>query len=134
MITRVHRFHGYSSLRFVYRNGQTIRGTQAALKYIRNDRQRTWRLAVVVSRKVSKSAVVRNRIRRRIYEIVRLQQDSISLPYDIVVLVFSPQLTELEPDRLTNLILELFVKAGIIGVKSTPRIEGRDTTVIAEEK
>lgn len=31
-----------------------------------------YRLAVVVSKKVSKSAVVRNRIRRRIFESVRL--------------------------------------------------------------
>ncbi len=114
MIARTHRFHGYSSLRFVYRYGQTVRGPLLSLRYVLNDRRQTWRLAVVVSRKVSKSAVVRNRIRRRIYEIVRLQSPKIVKPYDFVFIIFSSQLNDLEPEKLTDMIIELLQKAGVI--------------------
>ena len=55
MITRSHRFHGYGSLRFIYRNGKTVRGPLCSLKYIRNTRRKTYRLSVVVNKKVNKS-------------------------------------------------------------------------------
>jgi ribonuclease P protein component len=48
-----------------------------------------YRLAVVVSKKVHKSAVARNRIRRRIYEAFRLFEPDIAEPYDLVLTVFS---------------------------------------------
>jgi ribonuclease P protein component len=83
-----------------------------------NDRRRDWRLAVVVSRKVSKSAVIRNRIRRRIYEVIRLHQDQIVGSYDFIFIVFSPQLTELEPKKLTASVMELMEKAGVLNAKS----------------
>ena len=72
MISVRHRFHGYGSLRTVYQRGQTVRGPAITLKYrYRGPQRQPYRVAVVVSRKVHKSAVVRNRIRRRLYEIVR---------------------------------------------------------------
>jgi ribonuclease P protein component len=46
----------------------------------------TNKLAVIVSKKVSKSAVKRNRIRRRVYEWARL--NSSSLPADMMILLF----------------------------------------------
>ena len=74
MLIRAHRFHGYNSLRGVYGRGQTLRASLLNLKYQWREPNRPYRVAVVVSRKVSKSAVVRGRIRRRIYEIVRQQE------------------------------------------------------------
>ncbi len=71
MIAKAHRFHGYGSLNFVYKNGKTERGPLFAVKSILNPKRSEYRMAVVVSRKVNKSAVARNRIRRRLYEIVR---------------------------------------------------------------
>jgi len=124
MIARTHRFHGYSSLRFVYRHGQTVRDPLLALRYVVNERQKSWRLAVVVSRKVSKSAVVRNRIRRRIYEIVRLSVGDFNEPQDFVVIAFSPQLAELETAKLSATVLDLFkhagVKVGRLPAETTP--------------
>lgn len=100
MINRGHRFHGYGGLKYVYTHGQTVRGPLFAIKSIVNQRRKTYRLAVVVSRKVNKSAVVRNRIRRRIYEAVRQHQASIIQPYDIVVTVFHDTVAELTTEEL----------------------------------
>jgi len=114
MIDTTHRFQGHGSLRFVYQRGQTVRGPFCSLKYIVNHRRTTYRIAVVVSRKVHKSAVVRNRIRRRIYEIVRTEASRIQEPFDIVFIVYSDQLAELPADQLRTAMCEKLEKAGIL--------------------
>lgn len=114
MIERSHRFHGYGSLRFVYQRGQTVRGPLSTLKFVRNDRRSTYRCAVVVSKKVSKSAVTRNRIRRRIYEIVRRHSPTITEPYDIVITVFHEQLATMPAEGLERLIVAQLRQAGVL--------------------
>jgi ribonuclease P protein component len=114
MLARNHRFHGHSSLNFVYRNGKTIRGPLLALKYAPNPRREDYRVAVVVSRKVNKSAVSRNRMRRRIYAIVRQLSDQITGPYDIVITVFSDNLLQEPHQNLQDQITRQLKAAGII--------------------
>jgi len=104
MISKLHRFHGYNSLNYVYRHGQTVRGPLTSLKYAKNERRQTYRVAVVVSKKVHKSAVVRNRIRRRIYEQVRLAGDQIQQPFDIVFTVFHDTVATMPADELAKLV------------------------------
>ncbi len=117
MISKTHRFHGYGSLRYVYQNGQTVRGPLTALKFTTNPRRNSYRLAVVVSRKISKSAIVRNRIRRRLYEAVRIREDEIKAPYDMVITVFHEQLQDLSDLELKRLIGAQLHQAGIIDSK-----------------
>lgn len=125
MINRKHRFHGRGSLRFVYQRGKTLRGAYGTLKYVHNTRRKEYRLAVVVSRKVNKSAVVRNRIRRRLYEAVRLYETDISAPYDIVFTAFSDHLAEMPWDELQERVHDKLEEAGIIrhntGAEHAPR-------------
>lgn len=112
MISRQHRFHGYGSLKFVYKKGSVVRGQYIAVRYASNARRKTYRAAVVVSRKVHKSAVVRNRIRRRLYEIIRLQVPS-SVTSDIVINVFSDQIATLPADKLQQIVASQLRQAGI---------------------
>lgn len=108
MLARPFRFHGYGSLNRAYRDGQTVRGQFMSLRFARRP-GKTYRVAVVVSRKVSKSAVVRNRIRRRIYEQVR-QSTLVPPESDLVFTVFSEQVAELPTDKLQGTIKELLQK------------------------
>jgi ribonuclease P protein component len=101
MISRAHRFHGYNSLRYVYRQGRVSRGPAFAVKAADNPKRKVYRVAVVVSRKVSKSAVVRNRIRRRLYEISRDLGQNITQPYDIVITVFHDTVLEVPHKELS---------------------------------
>jgi ribonuclease P protein component len=107
MITAAHRFHGYGSLRGVYQRGRNVRGPLMSLKFGPRGPGRPYRVAVVVSRKVSKSAVVRNRIRRRIYEIVRHSDTDIVPGTDLVFTVFDEQVAGLEAPKLRALVGEL---------------------------
>lgn len=123
MISKQHRFHGYTSLSFVYRHGSTVRNQQLAIKYVRNGRLSSYRAAVVVGRKVQKSAVVRNLIRRRLYEIIRTHQAGIVEPYDLVLTVFSEQVAELPAAQLSAQIVGLLTEAGILkSVPEPPRV------------
>jgi ribonuclease P protein component len=114
MISQAHRFHGRNSLRFVYQRGQNIRGGAVSLRFIENPRRHVWRVAVVVSRKVSKSAVVRNRIRRRIYEMVRENARRCPKPLDLVFTVYGDTVAELPHTELEELILSQLTKAGVL--------------------
>jgi ribonuclease P protein component len=114
MISRAHRFHGYGSLNFVYRSGSTVRGPLFAVKYAQNPRRKTYRAAVVVSRKVHKSAVARNRIRRRIYAVIGELEPQIGGPYDIVVSVFHDTVLEEPHKNLARQVKKQLEQAGII--------------------
>jgi ribonuclease P protein component len=114
MISFKHRFHGHTGLNFVYQQGKTVRDPRCTLKYATNNRQKTYRLAVVVSKKISKKAVVRNRIRRRIYEIVRQREAHINQPFDMVLTVFDEGLMTESQHELETLILRLLTAAHIV--------------------
>ncbi len=111
MIPFSHRFHGHGSLRYVYKNGTAIRSRLVTLKYTQNKRRNTSRVAVVISKKVLKTAVGRNRIRRRIYEIVRHELPRIKQPHDIVLMVFSSEVRALPHEDLKQVIVDLFRQA-----------------------
>lgn len=114
MLTRAHRFHGRSSLRFVYQHGQTVRAQQLACRYAANPRRQTYRVAVVVSRKVHKSAVIRNRIRRRLYEAIRDQESDFGRPFDMVITVFSDTLADMPTVALRNTLQQTMQRAGLL--------------------
>ncbi len=114
MISSRHRFHGYNALKILYRYGQTVRGPLFSIKSRPNPRRRSYRLAVVVSRRVNKSAVTRNRIRRRLYEAVRLMEKDIDGPHDIVITVFHDTVADEDIKNLTRQIKNSFKQAGIL--------------------
>lgn len=114
MLSHRNRFHGHGSLRYLYRHGKSTRGRYIALKYNENERRVHSRFAVVVSKKIYKSAVKRNRIRRRIYEIIRLHNDRIQRPHDIALTVLDPQILVLPHDELQESIVCLLEKESIL--------------------
>lgn len=114
MIARAYRFHGHNSLRRVYQSGKTVRHPLCLLKFTSNERRQRFRVAIVVSRKVSKSAVARNRIRRRCYEVIRSLSPQIDRPYDLVFTVMSEQLEGLPAPELEAIITKLLQQAGVL--------------------
>lgn len=92
MLANKYRFHGHGSLRYVYAKGKVTRSKYFLCKSTLNRRRSEPRIAVVISKKILKSAVKRNRVRRRMYEAIRLELPKISEPCDIVFIVISPEL------------------------------------------
>lgn len=111
MIGRTHRFHGYGALKSVYRDGRTVRGPALSLRFAVRNSSRPYRAAVVVSRKVHKSAVRRNRIRRRMYEIIRRLEVAIPPGTDLVFVVYSDQVADIDAAKLQAAVQQLLQKA-----------------------
>ena len=85
MIALKNRFHGHNSVTKV--RGSSVGSDGFKVFCARNHKRTDYRMAVIVSKKVAKSAVVRNRIRRRLYESVRVSGHLSSSPVDAVFLV-----------------------------------------------
>ena len=113
MLAFKYRFHGHGSLRYVYTHGQTVRSRLLTLKYSTHPKRSEPRVAVVISKKVLKSAVGRNRVRRRIYEVIRHELQKVKDNTDIVVIVFSAEVVSLPSPELTQSIQQLMKEAGI---------------------
>lgn len=111
MLSYKHRFHGHSSLRYVYTHSRAIRSKYAALRFTENPKRTTSRFAVVISKKVLKSAVGRNRIRRRIYEVFRKHCDAINTHRDIVIIVGSAELRTMSASELETIIVSMLKEA-----------------------
>jgi ribonuclease P protein component len=114
MLAKISRFHGQNSLNWAYRKGQTVRDPRLSLRYALNSRREHFRAAVVVSRKVNKSAVVRNRIRRRIYSVIEELSGKINLNYDLIFSVYSDELAGISQEELKDLIGDLLKKANVL--------------------
>jgi len=113
MISSLFRFHGHNSLRYLYSNGKAVRTQLFTVKYIPNSHRSHPRFSVVVSKKVIKSAVGRNRIRRRLYEYLRANIDKLDSTYDIVVICTSSELRTLPFNEIAEQLTQLFEKASL---------------------
>ena len=111
MFGRRNRFHGRGTIKKVYAQGKSLRGQQVSLKYRMGPAHKPYRVAVVVSRKVSKSAVIRKRIRRRVYEAVRAVESRISPGSDLVFTVYNEKVATIDYASLAKEVENLLQKA-----------------------
>ena len=113
MISRIHRFHGHNSLHYLYKNGKAVRSQLFTIKFVANEHRAHSRVAIVISKKVIKSAVGRNRVRRRLYEYLRTNTERLNDTYDIVVICTSAELRTLPYEEISSQLEQLFVKASL---------------------
>lgn len=113
MIPFRNRFHGHNSLRYVYKNGQAVRSRLFTIKVTTNKFRSESRVSVVISKKVLKSAVKRNRVRRRIYGYIRPRLNNINGVYDIVIIISSSEVLTMAHNDLSNQLNQLFLQTEI---------------------
>jgi len=114
MIPYANRFHGHSSLRYVYTHGKADRSHILTIKWVTNPHRKKTRVAVVVSKKIIKSAVGRNRIRRRLYEYIRQQLPAFTKTYDIVLIATSAELATMPYEELTNQVQQQLINTELV--------------------
>ena len=103
MITRKHRFHGHKSVSRV--RGPSVHTPLFSIRYAQNKRD-NFRIAVVVSKKVSLKAVLRNRIRRRLFETIRQQGRFTGVSVDLVVYAKTDALAGVDQAELENELIK----------------------------
>lgn len=113
MLSEKNRFHGHGSLRYVFANGKAVRSRILTIKYTENKRRSTPRFAVVVSKKVMKSAVRRNRIRRRLYGYIHTILPEMTPQTDIVFIVTSSEVLTMPHEQLVGEVEQLLAQTSL---------------------
>ena len=118
-----HRLRGRGVFDCLYQRGQRfqqgllqLRVAAAAPQLLREpplDLERELRLGVVISSKVSKRAVKRNRLRRRLHEAFVRQRFRSDLPPTWLLLNLRPGAAELSDDNLLKEWSTLIQRAGL---------------------
>ena len=128
MLAQKYRFHGHGSLRYLYRNGETVRNRQILLKYCENKHRIHSRVAIVVGKKVAKSAVKRNRIRRRVFEVVRKHWAHIKPHHDISITIFTAEFMTIPNREVEENIISVLTQARLYS--KTPVIPSADSDIL----
>lgn len=108
----------------MYSHAKVIRTKEFQLRYKPKHNKDNYKTAVVVSKKVAKLAVVRNRIRRRIFEWIRLNTPE-DYSYDIMITIFDEGLSTAPSQQVNELLEKAFSK---VNSAPTPR-ENQKTEV-----
>ena len=108
MIGKTNRFHGHRSVTNV--RGEVAHGRLMSIRFSKNKKS-DYRLAVVVSKKIAPSAVVRNRIRRRLFELVRTEKVLAGKPIDVIIYAKTNAIVEITSADLGKEVSSLTKKA-----------------------
>jgi len=99
----------------VYRGGKSMANHQFVLYYYPRPQQASFRLGISVSKKLG-NAVVRNRIRRVVKEIVRLNADKIAGGFDLILIARKP-VVGLTYQETEKSILHVMKRASVLARK-----------------
>ena len=112
MLPKKNRLKKKKDFEKVFKTGKGYKEDFLFLKIAGNN-LKTSRFGFVVSKKFSKKALIRNRIKRRLRELVKLKLSEIKKGIDGIILV-NPGLEDKDFWELEEIINKLFKKAGII--------------------
>jgi len=110
MLSKGYKLKKENDFKRVFSEGKYYRFGLIGLKILKNNLQEN-RFACAVGLKVSKKATQRNKIKRRIEEIIRIDLEGIKQGFDIVIMV-SPEIIEKSYDEIKEELVNLFKKAG----------------------
>ena len=112
MLAKKYRFHSRGGVRYTYQKGKTIRTPKISLVHADNTRGHQ-RFAVVISKKVIKSAVGRNQVRRRVYEAIRLQLPNFKNNKDCIFVIYSKDFRDMDFIKICEIIKNLLEQSKI---------------------
>jgi ribonuclease P protein component len=120
MLHNKYRFHGHGSLRYLYNKGRVERSRALAIRFAANPRRQDSRVAVIVTRKVLKSSPKRNRIRRRLYELLRTNWHRVKPAHDIMITVYDPSFCDIPHQELQATVFDVLARAGLLAKDNDP--------------
>ncbi|MFH1030642.1 MAG: ribonuclease P protein component [bacterium] len=112
MLRKNYRLTKNKEFENIFKNGKSFYTKILGIKYIENTLNIP-RFGILVSTKISKKAVIRNKIKRRLREILRLHENLIKPGYDIVVLTRAP-VTECDYGEIEKNMEYAIRKAGLL--------------------
>lgn len=113
---RKYRLAKKADYKVIYRHGKSMANHQFVVYHLKNTKLDHIRLGISVSKKVG-NAVVRNRIRRLVKEIVRKHLDDIMGDYDMI-LIARIAAAELDYAAMEKSILHVLKRAKLLNKKN----------------
>ena len=114
MLARINRLAKKSDIDNLFQRGKRAFSPFFAVRFSENNRENS-RFAIVVANKVTKKATIRNRLRRQVREIIRLNLSKFRDHYDILVNI-SKECLEKDYWSLEKELLDLLKRNKIINV------------------
>lgn len=112
MLPKANRLKKKKDFEMVFKEGRGFKEDFLFLKVAKNNLKSS-RFGFVVSKKISKKATVRNKIKRRLGELVRIKLPQIKKGIDGAIIIM-PGLEKNDFWELEEIINKLFRKAGIV--------------------
>lgn len=112
MVPKKHRLRGQTAFRTLARQGRHVHEPALAIR-VRPNQMPESRFGFVVSLRISKKATRRNRLKRQLREIVRLELPRIRPGYDVMVMV-KPNALSLGYWQLKEQLITLLTKARLL--------------------
>lgn len=112
MSVRIGRISKQKDFEKIFKQGKSFQNNLFSLRLINNELA-SFHLAVVVSNKISKKAVVRNRLRRQAKEILRKELFGNAKGFDLIFIA-KGELAGSEFPKIKDAIINLLNKAKII--------------------
>lgn len=114
MLPKLNRIKKKKDFDLIFKKGSSFKNNLFILKTVKNSLDEP-RFGFVVSQKISKKAVIRNKIRRRLSEIARNKMKSIKGGIDIV-LISLPGVEKKEFSDIKDSLNNLLIKSKILNV------------------
>jgi len=108
MLPREFKLKKDNDFKKVFEKGKYLQEDFIKIKLLKNDLEAS-RFAFMVGLKVSKKAVKRNKIRRWLEEIVRLNLEQIKTGFDIIVMV-NPEILNKKYQQVEEVLIKLLRK------------------------
>ena len=103
-LPKKYRLTDKSEIEKVFKKGRIINSSLFLIRFLSNHLVFS-RFTVIVSSKISKKAVIRNRIKRRLKEIIRLNILKIKPGYNFIVIA-KPKILNQKHNELTELLVK----------------------------
>ena len=112
MLARENRLQKKKDFERVFKQGKGVRAGFLFLKVIKNNLESS-RFGFIVSQKISKKAVIRNKIKRRLRAIIREKIPELKKGLDVAIIV-QPGIEKESFQSLEENIAKIFFKASIL--------------------
>ena len=111
MLAKKNRLKRKKDFKLILKEGKRFKEDFLILKLVKNNLEKS-RFSFIISQKVSKKATTRNKIKRRLSEIVRLKLKKIKKGID-VILIACPGLEEKDFWEIEESLDKLFLRANL---------------------
>jgi ribonuclease P protein component len=113
MLSRPHRLRSSKRIEKIKSQGQRLDNKFLLLFWLKQEENLgPTRIAIIVSSRVGKQAVVRHKLKRRLREVVRTLLPSLRSGLDVVIIT-KPEVKKLDFTKLAQMVSQIFQQAGL---------------------